>query len=153
MHSAQCSALCIAWHACFAAQQAVQEQDCAPHPSCNPLQPSASLCIPQAAQEKSEREGRLREQAEKGRLRREAQEEAATSEAAAEAARRKSEAAEKARAAEAEAKVREQARAAAAAQSKLLGGGANAPGSPSLSAATDESLSQGLTDSDASAGW
>ena len=116
------------------------------HPHC--IQ-AATLCNLQAAQEKAEREGRLREQAEKSRLRREAQEEAA----AAEAARRKTEAAEKAAAAEAEAKVREQARAAAIAQSKLLGGGANAPGSPSLSAATDESLSLGQTDSDASAGW
>ena len=35
-----------------------------------------------------------------------------------------------------------------------MGGGADAPRSPSLSAATDESLSlQGQTDSDASAGW
>ena len=120
-----------------------------PSASCNPLHP-ATLCILQAAQEKAEREGRLREQAEKSRLRREAQEAAA----AAEAARRKTEAAEAAAAAEAEAKVREQARAAAAAQSKLMGGGADAPRSPSLSAATDESLSlQGQTDSDASAGW
>ena len=112
---------------------------------------AATLCILQAAQEKAEREGRLREQAEKSRLRREAQEAAA----AAEAARRKTEAAEAAAAAaEAKAKVREQARAAAAAQSKLMGGGADAPRSPSLSAATDESLSlQGQTDSDASAGW
>ena len=71
-----------------------------------------------------------------------------------EAEARRREAAEAAAAAEAEAKVREQARAAAAAQSKLMGGGADAPRSPSLSAATDESLSlQGQTDSDASAGW
>jgi len=114
-----------------------------------PLHPSCDPPHLQAAQEKAEREGRLREQAEKSRLRREAQEEAA----AAEAARHKTEAAEKAAAAEAEAKVREQARAAALAQSKLLGGDANAPRSPSLSAATDESLSQGQTDSDVSTGW
>ena len=118
------------------------------HPHCIPQ--AATLCILQAAQEKAEREGRLREQAEKSRLRREAQEAAA----AAEAARRKTEAAEAAAAVEAEAKAREQARAAAVAQSKLLGGGADEPRSPSLSAATDESLSlQGQTDSDASVGW
>ena len=137
-----CTAHCVA--CCVAAPQSVRGKGL--HPHC--IQ-AATLRILQAAQEKAEREGRLREQAEKSRLRREAQEEAA----AAEAARHKTEAAEKAAAAEAEAKVREQARAAALAQSKLLGGDANAPRSPSLSAATDESLSQGQTDSDVSTGW
>ena len=129
----------------------MQEKACAPRErAC--IQ-AATRCILQAAQEKAEREGRLRGQAEKSRLRRKAQEEAAAAEAAAEAARHRVEAAEKVAAAEAEAKVREQARAAAVAQSKLLGGSANAPGSPSLSAATDESLSLGQTDSEASAVW
>ena len=142
------------------------------HPSGTCVYQAVPPHTAQAVQEKAERDGRLKEQAEKSRLRREVQEGAA----AAEAARCETDAAEQARpreptpeaaarctqpatlcvqarAGEAEVKAREQARAAAVAQSRLLGGGADAPGSPSLSAATDESLSLGQTDSDASTGW
>ena len=110
------------------------------------LEPAAERresVVERAAQEKAEREERLRQQAEKSRQERERKER----EQAEERARREE---DERRKKEAEDKQREQLRAAAAAQ--LAAKGEPGPSSPALSAATDESLSLGQTDSDSGGG-